>query len=120
MFNASNNSNSFDNRSDDKGPEPEAVVTGTVFGRQYAFIGLERIGGIVVYELTNPEAPEFVEYVNHRDFTVTIGADLRVAGDLGPEGVILIDASKSPNGKPLLVVANEISGTTTIYEINPK
>jgi hypothetical protein len=119
VFNASNSNNTFDNRSDDKGPEPEAVVTGTVFGRQYAFIGLERIGGIMVYDLTNPTAPKFVEYVNNRDFSVVIGDDLRVAGDLGPEGLILIDASKSPNGKPLLVVANEISGTTTIYEISP-
>jgi 2',3'-cyclic-nucleotide 2'-phosphodiesterase/3'-nucleotidase/5'-nucleotidase len=120
LFNASNSSNSFDNRSDDKGPEPEAVVTGEVFGRQYAFIGLERIGGVMVYDLSDPKEPEFVEYVNNRDFSVEIGEDLRVAGDLGPEGLILIDGCDSPNGKPLLVVANEISGTTTIYEINPE
>jgi hypothetical protein len=74
---------------------------------------------VVVYDLTDPTAPQFVQYLNNRDFSVTIEDDLRVAGDLGPEGVILIDAEKSPTGKPLLVVANEVSGTTTIYEINP-
>jgi hypothetical protein len=97
LFNASNSNNTFDNRSDDKGPEPEAVTTGTVYGRQYAFIGLERVGGVVVYDLTDPTAPQFVQYLNNRDFSVTIEDDLRLAGDLGPEGVILIDAEKSPN-----------------------
>jgi hypothetical protein len=30
----------------------------------------------------------------------------------------LIKASDSPNGKPLLVVGNETSGTTAIYQLN--
>ena len=111
-FNASNTSNAFDNRSDDKGPEPEGVALGTIDGRTYAFVTLERIGGVVVYDVSDPAAPTFVQYLNNRDFT---GAN--PAGDLGPEGITFIKAADSPTGQPLLAVANEISGTVTLYAI---
>lgn len=116
FFNANNDDNdSFDTRSDNKGPEPEGVAIGEISGRTYAFIGLERIGGVMIYEITNPRAPVFQSYVNNRDFSGD--AEAGTAGDLGPEGVIFIRASDSPTGDPLLVVANEVSGTTTIYKI---
>ena len=120
-FNASNTTNEFDNRSDDKGPEPEGVVVGKAFGTPYAFVGLERIGGVAVFDVSEPTTPKFVQYVNRRDFdfepeTEEGQGDPR-AGDLGPEGLLFIDSNDSPNGKPLLIVGNEISGTTTIYEI---
>ena len=114
-FNASNTINTFDNRSDDKGPEPEGVVIGKVFGKPYAFIGLERIGGVVVYDVSDPLAPRFVQYANNRDFTAD--PTTPAAGDLGPEGLVFISAQESPSGRPLVVTGNEISGTTTIYEI---
>jgi hypothetical protein len=120
-FNASNDNNTFDNRSDDKGPEPEGVVIGKVLGKPYAFIGLERIGGVAVFDVSDPATPEFVEYVNRRNFTVEPETDdgqgNPAAGDLGPEGLLFICQDASPNGRPLLVVGNEISGTTTIYQI---
>lgn len=117
-FNASNDGNGGDNRSDDKGPEPEGVALGQLGGRTYAFIGLERIGGIMVYDVTHPESPFFVQYVNNRDFSAT-DSQLQTAnfGDLGPEGLTFVSASDSPNGVPLLIVGSEITGTTTIYEI---
>jgi len=117
-FNASHDSNAFDNRSDDKGPEPETVTVGKVNGNTYAFIGLERIGGVVVFDVSNPTAPVFVQYVNNRDFTADVTTP--AAGDLGPEGVLFIPAEESGNGKPLIVLANEISGTTTIFEVKSK
>lgn len=116
FFNSNHEVNKFDDRSDDKGPEPESVAVGKAFGRSYAFVGLERIGGVMVFDVTEPTAPEFVQYQNNRDFTqppATVGA-----GDLGPEGVLFISEEHSPNGKPLLVVANEVSGTTTVYEVS--
>lgn len=117
-FNSTNDENdSFDNRSDDKGPEPEGVAVGYIAGKQYAFIGLERMGGIMVYDVSNPYNPEFVQYINNRDFSGD--AEAGTAGDLAPEGILFIPKWLSPNFKPLLVVANEVSGTTTIYEINP-
>lgn len=114
-FNASNTSNDFDNRSDDKGPEPEGVVIGKVADREYAFIGLERIGGVAVYDITDPRNPFFVEYVNRRNFALP--TDASGASDLGPEGLLFISGESSPTKRPLLVVGNEISGTTTIFEI---
>jgi hypothetical protein len=114
-FNASNTSNSRDGRSSSKGPEPEGLTIGKVFGRTLAFIGLERIGGVVVYDISNPYAPELLDYVNYRDFTNPF--NFATAGDLGPEGLLFIHPNDSPNYKALVVVANEISGSTTIYEI---
>jgi hypothetical protein len=115
-FNASNTNQTFDNRSDDKGPEPEGVTIARLWGRQYAFVVLERIGGVVVVELTDPTAPRVVDYVNVRTFTAA--ADSAAAGDLGPEGVLVISEGDSPTGQPLLVVTNEISGTTRIFGIS--
>lgn len=112
-FNANNDDNKADARSDDKGPEPEGVALGRAFGRSLAFIGLERVGGVMLYDVSNPASPELLDYVNNRPFT----GDPPL-GDLGPEGLLFIPDDESPNGEPLLVVANEISGTTTIYQLN--
>lgn len=122
FFNASNTDNNLDSRSDNKGPEPEGVVTGMINGRTYAFIGLERIGGVMVYDVTEPTAPSFVQYINTRDFTKSLDDELdppewQEAGDLGPEGLIFVRAADSPTGTPLLIVAYEISGTVAIFEI---
>lgn len=115
-FNADNDENgSFDKRSPAKGPEPEGVAVGRVGGRTYAFIGLERIGGIIVFDVSDPAAPRFVQYANDRNFDGD--AEAGTAGDLGPEGLLFIPAAASPTGEPLLVVANEVSGTTTLYRI---
>ena len=78
----------------------------------------------MVYDITNPRAAEFVTYVNNRDFSISMedslneAADLPKAGDLGPEGMAFIPAVDSPNQKNLLVVGNEVSGTTTIFQID--
>ncbi|WP_196518189.1 choice-of-anchor I family protein [Nostoc sp. WHI] len=98
--------NSFDTRSDNKGPEPEGVTIAVINNRTYAFIGLERVGGVMVYEVTNPEKPQFIEYSPAQP------------GDFAPEGLIFIAANDSPNGKNLLVVSNEVSKTVTVYEVN--
>lgn len=116
FFNSNNDENNFDDRSDDKGPEPEGVTIGMVGDRTLAFIGLERIGGFMTYDISNPLAPEFLSYTNNRDFSGD--AEAGTALDLGPEGLTFISAEDSPTGKALLVVANEVSGSTTIYGID--
>jgi hypothetical protein len=114
-INSTNDANkSFDTRSDDKGPEPEGVTVERLFGRDYAFVALERLGGVVVYDVTKPTAPTYAGYVNNRDFTQT---DLNLAGDLGPEGIAIIPAEQSPTCRPLLMLSNEISTTTSFFEI---
>ena len=115
LFNSNHDKNKFDDRSDDKGPEPEGVAVGKAFGRTFAFIGLERVGGVMVYDVTTPAAPSFVQYVNNRDFSQPVNS--AAAGDLGPEGLLFISGEDSPNQQPLLVIGNEVSGTTTIYGI---
>ncbi|KAF7600450.1 MAG: alkaline phosphatase [Candidatus Dactylopiibacterium carminicum] len=108
-FNASNDNDKLDARSTAKGPEPEGVVLGHFGGKTYAFIGLERVGGVMVYDITTPAAPAFVTYVNPR---------AGETGDRGPEGLAVVPAADSPNGKPLLIVGNETSGSTAIYQID--
>jgi hypothetical protein len=117
FFNSDHGSSSFDNRSDDKGPEPEGLTLGKVGGRTYAFVGLERIGGVVVYDLTQPDRPRFVTYTNNRSFAASGATDLAGAGDLGPEGLDLLPGDESPSGRPLVVVGNEVSGSTTVFDV---
>jgi len=114
-FNASSTNNTRDDRSDDKGPEPEGVTVHNLFGRNYLFVMLERIGGIVIYDLSQPAWPKFVQYINTRNFVSPFSAS--TAGDLGPEAARVIEASASPNGKPLLIVSNEVSGSLRVFEI---
>jgi DNA-binding beta-propeller fold protein YncE len=121
-FNTSNSNNKLEDRTEKKGPEPEGVTIGKINGKYYAFIGIERIGGIMVYDISNPYDPSFVQYINRRNFNIDPeeGTIKGTVGDLGPEGLLFISADESPNNFPLLVVPNEVSGTTTIYQIEIK
>ncbi|WP_198663425.1 choice-of-anchor I family protein [Jiangella endophytica] len=121
FFNSNHTESNLEGRSDDKGPEPEGLVVGAVGDRTYAFVGFERVGGIVVFDITAPDAVEFVTYLNNRNFAVSVegGGELADAGDLGPEGLEFIPADVSPiPGTALLAVGNEVSGSTTFYRID--
>ncbi|MCB1056676.1 MAG: choice-of-anchor I family protein [Acidobacteria bacterium] len=108
----------FDGRSDDKGPEPEGIVTGIFRDRRYAFIGLERVGGVMIYDVTDPRRPAFVQYATNRG---AAGAPATgTTPDQGPEGLVFIPKADSPISRALLVVANEVSGTVTIYSVLPR
>ncbi|MEA5534813.1 choice-of-anchor I family protein [Crocosphaera sp. XPORK-15E] len=108
IFNANRDAtpSSFDSRSDNKGPEPEGVAIGQIGNRLYGFIGLERIGGFMVYDITDPTNPLFVNYQNDT-----------ALGDLSPEGLLFISSKDSPTGQALLVLTNEESGNTSIYSV---
>ncbi len=94
-----------ENRSDDKGPEPEGLTIGVLNDNVYAFVGLERTNGVVVYNITDPNSPEFVSHLFN-------------GFDVSPEGLAFVAAGDSPTGNPLLIVTNEVSGTTTAYSVS--
>lgn len=111
IFNTDNAGNGFKARSRAKGPEPEGVTVARLNGRMYAFITLERIGGMMVYDVTDPTDVTFTDYINTRDNT-------SFAGDNGPEGVLFIANADSPDGEAYVISANEISGTLAIFRLN--
>ncbi|MEH7225565.1 choice-of-anchor I family protein [Bacillus sp. JJ1566] len=114
VFNWSNDDDEFEKRSAKKGPEPEDVKVGMIGNQVYAFVGLERIGGVMAYNITDPLNPKFENYLNTRDFSEAI------AGDVAPEGLEFIAHNESPTGNPLVLVGNEVSGTVSVNEIQVK
>jgi len=106
LFNSNGTSATFDTRSDNRGPEPEGVVVGVINNRTYAFVGLERTGDVIVYEVTNPNKPTFIQYINTPE-------------DIAIEGLTFVSAADSPTGKPLLFTANEVSRTVAVFEVAP-
>lgn len=110
IFNTDNTSNNYKERSRAKGPEPEGVTVAKIGDESFAFIGLERIGGVMVYNISDPQNAYFVDYVNSRDNST-------FAGDNGPEGIIYLSGDISPDGKYYIITANEVSGTLAVYEI---
>lgn len=114
-FNVTNSSNTTDNRSTAKGPEPEGAVVGLVGATPVLFIGNERQSNILMFDITDPLNPVFLSTISTRDFSQTPGANS--GGDIGPEGLLFIPAGESPNGEPLLIVTFENSGTTAIFSV---
>lgn len=109
FFNVSNDNVKIDSRSGKKGTEAEGVVTGKTGDRTYAFIALERTGGIMTYDITDPKAPIFMDYINTRDFSGDI------EGDVAPEGMVFIGGEK-----PQLGVAYEVSGSVSLFDVKVK
>ncbi|EDP97560.1 choice-of-anchor I family protein [Kordia algicida OT-1] len=96
--------NETDKRSDDKGAEPEMVEVLNIANQRYIlFVGLERNSQVMVYDITNPTAPQFLQI-------------LQRGTDYAPEGIVAVSAADSPTGNALLIISYEDSGTVSIYE----
>jgi len=141
-FNTADDKTEFDDRSDDKGMEPEGITVAKIKGRWYAFTLLERVGGIMVYDITDPENAQFVQYAISRNFAENAEVDdffpndypfpagldkndfskcnsgNEGPGDSAPEVILFIPKGKSPINVPLLVVAHETTSSTAVYAIN--
>ena len=98
-----------ESRSDNKGPEPEAITVGEMGGKTFAFIGLERDSGIMVYDISNPKKAEFATYI-----------ESSTNGDISPEVIQFVSAADSGTGQPMLAVSYEISGTTTLIDLGAR
>lgn len=109
----------FDTRSDDKGPEPEAVAIGTVFGRRIAFVGLERAGGVMAFDVSDPTDAEYLFWERSTINYTATDLPLSQIGDISPESVAFVSGDDSPTGLPLVIVSNELSGTTSVFQMTP-
>jgi hypothetical protein len=99
--------NDDDGRSDAKGAEPESVAILQLRNNKWLlFVGLERNDQIMVYDISNPFRPRFLQILSN------------IGVDEAPEGLLVVTAEDSPNGNPLLIVSNEDSGTVSIYKNN--
>jgi hypothetical protein len=96
----------FDDRSDDKGPEPEALTTGTINGHNYVFVGMERQCGILMFNVDNPAAPVFKAYINNAE-----------DGMIAPESITFLPATSSPSGNPTLLIGYEFGGMIGVYTV---
>ena len=94
-----------DGRSDDKGSEPESVVVAKMGDKNILFVGLERTDTVMVYDITNPSTPIYLQSIKTGD---------------APEGLLFIPASKSPTKRSLLVVSSEGDGVVKIFQPNLK
>ena len=113
-FNSNSTSNnSADGRSDNKGCEPEAATVAHIGNQILAFIGLERQGGIMVYDVTDPPNSFFLGYFTNRNFNANIESP--AAGDLGIESIVYVKPADNLLNAHLIITGNEISGTTTVY-----
>lgn len=117
IFNATDDENELKNRSDNKGPEPEAVIVKKINNKFFAFVGLERVGGFMVYDITSPTAPIFEGYYNNRS-TVDGQEGNEIQGDLAPESIVYVAPENNSEEKGLIVIANEVSATISIYTLD--
>jgi DNA-binding beta-propeller fold protein YncE len=92
-----------DERSDNKGVEVEGVTVGEVNGRTLAFIGMERVDMVAIYDVTTAASPKFVQLFSTGD---------------APEGVLFVSPKNSPNGRSLLIVASEADGAVKFFQPN--
>ena len=113
--------NAVDSRSSSKGPEPEGLAVGRAYGRMWMVLGLERDGGLMLYDVTDPTFPIFKSYINTSNPAGNLLQSTKktaAAGDVSPEGILFVSDKESPTGKAMVIVSYELSGTVGIYQFS--
>ena len=113
--------NAVDARSASKGPEPEGLAVGRAYGRMWMVLGLERDGGLMLYDVTDPTFPIFKSYINTSNPAGNLLQSTKktaAAGDVSPEGILIVSEKDSPTGKAMVIVSYELSGTVGIYQFS--
>jgi hypothetical protein len=106
----------FDERSPEKGPEPEGLVVGRVGESTFAFVGLERTSAVAVFDVTQPRSTKLVDVV---PLPMTKAVEKSLGGPhIAPEGLCFVPADRSPVGSPLLAVSCEVTGTTILFRVD--
>jgi hypothetical protein len=108
----------YDERSDDKGPEPEALAFGTIGGRDYVFVGAERQNGIFQFDITDFGNVSITSYFNTASSTADSGGDF-----ISPESIAFLNAANNPTGQNLLVVGYEgtgSNGSIAVFSVVPE
>jgi hypothetical protein len=101
-------------RSDDKGAEPEGVAVGMVGDRRIAILGLERMSALAVFDITQPRNPVFQEWLQMLPAKASPAKDVK---HWSPEGIVFVPAAQSPSGKALIITSYELSGSLSIHQI---
>ena len=104
-------------RSDDKGSEPEGVAVGMVGDRRIAILGLERMTALAIFDITVPGNPIFQEWLQMLPTKATPAKEVK---HFSPEGIVFVPADKSPSGKALIITSYELSGSLSIHQIEPR
>ena len=113
--------NAVDARSASKGPEPEGLAVGRAYGRMWMVLGLERDGGLMLYDVTDPTFPIFKSYINTSNPAGNLLQSTKktaAAGDVSPEGILIVNEKDSPTGKAMVIVSYELSGTVGMYQFS--
>lgn len=98
----------MDDRSDNKGPEPEALAVAHFAGKLWMAVGTERQNGLFLLIVDELAAPRLFAYANpHLD------------GDFSPESILLIPGDHRPDAANLMIAAFEGSGTILVYRVYP-
>lgn len=103
---SSNGTTTFDGRSPDKGPEPEALAHAKIGANDYVFVGMERQGAILIFNVNDPADPAFVTSINNL-----------TDGLAAPESISVVSAADSPTGNPLLLIGYEVGGKIGVYSL---
>lgn len=104
-------------RSDDKGVEPEGVAVGVVGKSRIAVVGMERTSSLAFLDISNPVKPTLFSWQQMQPMLTT---PLDMSTAWSPEGVIFVAADKSPTKKALVITSYEVSGSITIHELTAK